>query len=147
MNLIFLGSTGVHQALLAASMHLDPQLKQLRPDCRDLPHFNDYWQEAGGRPLYVGTDQAGRRIHTLGVGPDVTMARKTIEHLRIILDTSAEELQLIPIVIRSQRLIDWLHKPARLNWLKPLSSYLIAGLLKWEYHNVKGQILTWTNHH
>lgn len=140
MNLIFLGSTGVHQALLAASMHLDPQLRQLNPDCRDLPHFNDYWQEAGGRPLYVGTDQDGRRVHTLGVGPDVTMARKTLEHLRIILDTSSEELQLIPIVIRSQRLIDWLHQPARLNWMKPLSSYLIAVLLKWEYQNVKRQL-------
>lgn len=137
MNVIFLGSTGVHQTLLAAGAYIDPEFNS---SYHNLPHFNDYCKEAGGHPIYVGRDCAGRRVHCLGVGKDVKMVNKTINQLRIILDSSAEELQIIPIIIKTQRQILWLHKLARLNWLKPLSSYLIALLLKWEYENIRQQI-------
>jgi hypothetical protein len=74
------------------------------------------------------------------VGSDVQMVGKTINQLRIILEGPAEELQLIPIIIKSQRLISWIHQLSRLNWLKPISSYLIASLLKLEYDNIRRQI-------
>ncbi len=137
MNIIFLGSTGVHQSLLAANVYIDPQSDR---NCQTLPYFNDVQQEKSGHPIYIGRDQHGRRIHSLGVGPDVKMVGKTINQLRIILDSSAEELQLIPIIIRSQRLISWLHQLARLGWLKPLSSCLIAAILKQECDNIRQQI-------
>lgn len=137
MNIIFLGSTGVHQALLAAGMHIDPELDR---DYKKLLYFNDYQHEAGGHPIYIGRDHFDRRIHSLGVGSDVKMVGKTINQLRIILDSSSEELQLVPIMIKSQRLISWLHQLCRLTWLKPLSSYLIACILNREYNNIRQQI-------
>lgn len=137
MNIIFLGSTGVHQSLLAANAYIDPQSDR---NCQTLPYFNDYQQESGGHPIYIGRDHDGRRIHSLGVGSDVKMVGKTIHQLRIILDSSAEELQLIPIIIKSQRLISWLHQLARLRWLRPFSSYMIAGILNREYDNIRQQI-------
>ncbi|HPT69676.1 MAG TPA: DUF3189 family protein [Syntrophomonas sp.] len=142
MNIIFLGSTGVHQSLLAASVYINPQSSH---SCKKLPYFNDFQQDAGGHPIYIGRDHAGRRIHSLGVGSDVKMVSRTIDQLRIILDSSAEELKLVPIMIRSQRLISWLHHLARLSWLKPLSSYLIAGILNREYDNIRRQIPGFTN--
>ncbi len=137
MNIIFLGSTGVHQALLAASLYIDPQRDF---DYKVLPYFNDYQHEAGGHPIYIGRDSFERRIHSLGVGSDVKMVSKTINQLRIILDTSPEELQLVPIMIKSQRLISWLHQISRLTCFKSLSSYLIAGILNREYENIRQQI-------
>ena len=142
MNIIFLGSTGVHQSLLAASVYIDPQSNR---SCQTLPYFNDFQQDAGGHPIYIGRDHKGRRIHSLGVGSDVKMVGKTIDQLRIILDSSAEELQLVPIMIRSQRLISWLHQLARMSWLKPLSSYLIAGILNREYDNIRRQVPGFTD--
>lgn len=140
-NIIYLGSTGVHQTLLAANLHIDPQFGR---DYQDLPHFNDYQQEAGGHPIYIGSDKEGRRIHTLGVGSDVEMVRKTIDQLRIILDSSADELQLIPIIIKSQRLIALIHQLSRLAYLKPLSSRLICYLLRKEHDHIRQQISEFT---
>jgi len=142
MNIIFLGTTGVHQTLLAAGMYIDPKFNR---SYHTLSYFNDYQQEAGGHPIYIGRDYAGRRVHSLGVGADVEMVSKTINQLRIILDSPAGELQLIPIMIKSQRLISWLHKFARLAWLKPLSSYLIVLLLNREYDQIRQQIPRLTN--
>lgn len=137
MNILFLGSTGVHQALLAACLHLDPRLDR---DYKTLPYFNDYQLESGGHPLYIGSDQRNRRVHCLGVGSDVQMVNKTLRQLRIILDSSPEEMEIIPIVIKSQRLIAWLHQLAQIGWLKPLSSNLIACILQLEYENIRQQI-------
>ena len=137
MNIIFLGSSGVHQTLLAAYLHLD--LLSGR-DYQKLPYFNDYKLEASGRPLYIGSDTEGRRIHSLGVGSDVEMVTKTIEQLRIILDSSADELQIIPITIKPQRLIRLIHQLARFAGLKTLSSQLISYLLSKEHDLIRQQI-------
>jgi methyl coenzyme M reductase subunit C-like uncharacterized protein (methanogenesis marker protein 7) len=137
MNIIFLGSTGVHQTLLAAYLHLDLLSGQ---DYQLLPHFNDYKLEASGRPLYIGSDTEGRNIHSLGVGDNVEMIAKTIEQLRIILDSSADELEIIPINIKPQRLISLIHQLARFASLKPLSSKLIAHLVSKEYDPIMQQI-------
>jgi len=141
-NVIFLGSSGVHHTLLAAHLYIDPECRR---DYQNLPHFNDYHQEAGGHLIYIGSDREGRRVHSLGVGSDVEMVRKTLDQLRIILDSSADELQLIPIIIKSQRLITFIHQLSRLACLKSLSSKLILNLLNQEHDYIKEQILSFTD--
>jgi len=137
-NIIFMGSTGVHHTLLAANIFIDPQSGR---DYQNMPHFNDYQQEAGGHLIYIGSDSEGVRIYSLGVGSDVEMVRKTIDQLRIILDCSADELKLIPITSKFQRLITLLHQMARLSYLHPLSSRLISNLLNQEHDYISQQIL------
>lgn len=137
MKILFLGSTGVHQALLAANLYMESLSGR---DYQNMQYFNDYELESNGRPLYIGSDSRGRSIYALGVGPDVEMVTKTIEQLRIILDSTADELEIIPITIKLQRSIFLIHSLARFTSLKPLSSQLIVYLLKKEHNNIMQQL-------
>ncbi len=127
MNILFIATTGVHHALIAAYMYLDPLNTE---NYRHLKYFDNYELEISGKPLYLGMDSSGNRVFSLGVGSDVGMVKKSIEQLSTILDAKSNELQIIPIVIKSQWLILILQRASRLGVLKSLSSVLINYLLK-----------------
>jgi len=102
MNIIFISSTGTHQALVAAHIFLG---RLHKPDFRYVTGFCDSVYDRSGFPIYIGEDSEGRKIYTLGVGKDVLMGKKTLEDLRNILGFTEKELVIEPVFIPGQSLI------------------------------------------
>lgn len=126
MNIIFIGTCGVYHPLIAANMHLN---RRYTEDYRKHKFFANHKIEANGKPFYLGTDSQANNVYALGVGPDVYMVKKSIEDLRLILGASADDLQVIPIIIKSQLLLLILHKISSIKLLKyfllPWINYLL----------------------
>lgn len=130
MNILFIGTCGIYHPLIAANMHLN---KLDTEDFRKLQFFADYKKEQSGIPLAIGTDSMSNQIYALGVGPDLEMVKKSIEDLRLILGASAQELRVVPVVIKEQLLVLILHKCSA---FKPLRYVL----LPWITHLIKKQL-------
>jgi len=137
MNILFIATTGVHQALIAANLHMQTQNTE---DFIKLPHFGDADLEEFGKPLYLGNDLEGNRVFTLGVGPDIGMVKKCLEQLRAILGAPEMDLQLVQVDIKSQRLIWVLHQVSRSPVLKSFGQSLINYLLKRDWTLINEQL-------
>lgn len=137
MNILFIGTCGVYHPLIAAHLHLNTLNTE---DYRKLKYFADQKIEASGKPLYLGTDYQANNVYTLGVGPDVDMVKKSLEDLRFILGASADELQIVPIVIKSQLLLLILHKISAVKMLEYLLLPCIAYLLEKQLPIIKQQL-------
>lgn len=140
MNILFIGSSGVYQTVLAANLHMDT----IPTDYKQLPCFGDYNMEQSGQPLFMGIDNYGNRIYALGVGSDVGMVQKCLEQLVTILGASADDLLVIPILIRSQGSISFLQQVSRWRALRPLSIALIIKLLKKDLPSIQDQLPQFT---
>lgn len=137
MNILFIGTCGVYHPLIAGHMHLN---KLSNDDYHNLQFFADHKNEASGQPLYLGTDLQDNKVYTLGVGPDVNMVKKSIEDLRLILGVSADELQIVPIIIKSQLLLLILHKISAVKPLKYLLLPWINFILVKQIAHIKKQL-------
>ena len=137
MNIIFIGTCGVYHPLIAANIHLNGLNTE---DYRKLTFFANHEREESGKPLLVGTDSLANNIYALGVGPDVDMVRKSIEDLRLILGASEDELQAIPIIIKSQLLLLILHKLSAIGLLRSLLLPWITLLIKKQLPVIKQQL-------
>ncbi len=144
MNIVFIGTSGVHHPLIAANIFLD-RLRE--PDFRFTRGFADTVYDESGFPIYIGEDQQGNRIYSLGVGTEIEIGRRSIEDLRFILGCSPQELVIKPVVISGANLIYYLAKVpkfiggAHLN--NVISSYIIKkdfGCLKAEVERFKEEI-------
>lgn len=102
MNIIFLGTTGVHHSLVAANIYLERLHKE---QYRDIPNFANLDLEFNGFPLYIGEDKMGNRIYSLGGGKDWRMAKKSIDDLTALLGYSHEDLTVRPVSIWGDRLL------------------------------------------
>lgn len=137
MNILFIGTCGVYHPLVAAHLHLH---KKDPVDYREVPFFGDYKLEKGGRPLAVGTDAASNQLFVLGVGPDVHMVKKSIEDLRVILGASAQELRVVPIMIKTQLLLLILHNCSGFAPFKNVFQPWITYLLNRQLPAIKKQL-------
>lgn len=117
MNIIFLSNTGTHHALLAANIFLGHLHK---PDFRFIEGFCDSSKDKSGYPIYIGEDENGNRVFTLGVGRDMLMAKKSLEDLRSILGFDENDLVVEPIYVEGQNLFMVLS-----HWPKILGGSLI----------------------
>ncbi|MGI5911509.1 MAG: DUF3189 family protein [Syntrophomonadaceae bacterium] len=102
MNLIFLGTTGVHHALVAANIYLD-RLNEEK--YYNLDSYADLQLESQGFPIYIGQDIKGNKVYSLGVGSDIPMAQKSIEDLVAIMGYATNDLITIPLSIYGDKLI------------------------------------------
>ena len=102
MNIIFIANTGTHHALIAAHIYLG---RLNKPDFRYVTGFGDTAADKSGFPIYIGEDQQGNRVYTLGVGKDVLMGKKSLEDLRNLLGFSEEELVIEPVSVAGQGII------------------------------------------
>lgn len=102
MNIIFLGTTGVHHALVAANIYLEHLNNGAYYRIEDYANSE---LESQGSPIYIGQDKAGNRVYSLGGGKDLDMAKKTIEDLTNVLGYSPQDLMVIPVAIRGDRLL------------------------------------------
>ena len=62
MKIIFLGTTGVHHTLLAANLYLTDEIC----DPARMQDFADQRKDHDGKPIYVGRDEKGNEVYTLG---------------------------------------------------------------------------------
>ncbi len=137
MNIIFLGTTGIHHTLIAAHIYLT---NQEPADYNTLRFWNDRTSDDLGYPLYLDTDNQGNKIYCLGVGWDVLMVERSIKQLVEILDCQQEQLKLKPILIRRERLLFFLHRIGRVKIVRPMVLPLILLLLKHEHTVIKQQL-------
>jgi hypothetical protein len=100
MKIIFLGTTGIHHTVIAANAHLKFPLDKpfYNPE-----EFGNLELEATGFPIYIGEDNNGNQIYSLGAGRDIAMAKKTIEDLTTILGYP-DDLLVKPVSVRGEQL-------------------------------------------
>ena len=136
MNILFLGTSGVYHALIAANIYL----KKPVADFNSISDFADLALESSGFPIYVGEDKQGNQVYSLGVG-DVEMAQKSIEDLRNVLGRSDNDLVVKPVSIRGEKLMALLnHIPASLGgrlWHRLIPALILKSQLKAIYRNIE----------
>lgn len=129
MNILFLGTSGVHHALIAANIYLEKPVK----DFNSIPNFANIALESSGFPIFVGEDNQGNQVYSLGAG-DVEMAKKSIEDLRNVLGRPANDLVVKPVSVKGEKLLALLnHIPASLGgrlWHNLIPALILKGQLK-----------------
>lgn len=129
MNILFLGTSGVHHALIAANIYL----KKPVADFNSIQNFANVSLESSGFPIYVGKDKQGNQVYSLGAG-DVETAKKSIEDLRNVLGRSANDLVVKPVSIKGENLLSMLNLiPASLGgrlWHKLIPALILKSQLK-----------------
>ena len=135
MNILFLGTSGVHQALIAANIYL----KKPVADFNSISDFADLALESSGFPIYVGEDKEGNQVYSLGAG-DVEMAKKSIEDLRNVLGCCANDLVVKPVSVKGEKVLALLnHIPASLGgrlWHKLIPALILKNQLKTIYRDI-----------
>lgn len=106
MKIIFLGHNPLHAALIAAHIYLHqlPSLEQ--PESLDQVSCPDQLFS----PLYIGSDNRGNQVYTLGGGKDLWMVKRSIEDLRFILGLEAGDLQVKSVSTPWDRVLGWLSR-------------------------------------
>ncbi|MDD3895100.1 MAG: DUF3189 family protein [Syntrophomonadaceae bacterium] len=138
MKIIFLGTTGVHQALVAGYYYLG-----FRPegDCKNLNGFADLEMEICGFPILLGQDQKGNMVYALGCETDVLMMKKTIEQLADILGNEPNQLLVLPISIPGEKMLLWLTNIAGFTgagkWYSFISRFIVKKNLLTIFNQVK----------
>lgn len=129
MNIIFLGTSGVHHALIAANIYL----KKTVTDFNSIPDFANIALESSGFPIFVGEDNQGNQVYSLGAG-DVEMAKKSIEDLRNVLGCPANDLIVKPVSVSGEKLLALLnHIPTSLGgrlWHNLIPALILKSQLK-----------------
>lgn len=103
MKIIFLGLTGVHQALAAGYYYLDRE----SVENLDLEGFADLELEKAGFPILLGQDKNNNLVYALGSETDILVLQRTIDELAAVLEGTGE-LLVWPITIPRQKLLLWL---------------------------------------
>lgn len=126
MNIIFLGRTGIHQSLLAGYLFLG---QGLGSDFKKYPGFADIAKEGNGYPIFLGQDESGNMIYSLGSETDVLLVKKAVEQLTVILGSSPDQIKVVPISIPEEQFLLILTSIARVigpgNWYYWLSRFII----------------------
>lgn len=133
MKIIFLGTTGVHQALVAANIYLE-----MIPDdkLQTIKGFSDASRDASGFPIFVGNDDKGDRVYALGVGRNVQLGVKTIGDLVRIFGHSPDDLLVKHIRIRGELILWLLCRIAQITGEKILCTYLSEYIVKWQFNTI-----------
>lgn len=138
MKIIFLGVTGVHQALIAAYYYLGYEPEN---DFKNLTGFADLKLEASGFPILVGQDQFENMVYALGCETDILMMKKTIEQLADILGSEPNQIRVLPITIPGEKILFILTNLARVTgagkWYFFLSRLIIKKDLPLIFTQVK----------
>lgn len=137
MNILFIGTTGIHHTLLAAHIYLG-RLKG--NGYGDLKFWGDWNSEATGLPLFLDYDDRGNRVYVLGVGWDVQMAQKSLEQLAKLLCDNRRDLIVKPVFIKREKLLLFLHRWGRTKTLNKIVRMLIANLLNMEINTIRKQV-------
>ncbi|ABI68643.1 DUF3189 family protein [Syntrophomonas wolfei] len=142
MKIVFLGTTGVQHALIAAHIYLGQLGVE---DFRDLEYYCDLSQESSGFPIFIGDDARGNQIYSLGVGKDLQMGQKTIENLLTILGFSYQDLTLRPVSIKAERFLACLGKIPRYLGGRKINLFFSDIILRQELTTIKENVEQFCN--
>jgi len=137
MNIIFLGTTGIHHTLIAAHLYLG---KLEQEGYANLKFWDDRNKEVLGYPIFIDYDKKRNKIYSLGGGWEVLMTQKTIEQLVKIMDFSEQDLVVKPIFIKRERILLLLYKIGRFKIVNRLVLPVINYLIKKEFTAIKQQV-------
>ncbi len=137
MNILFIGTTGVHHTLVAAYQYLG---RLNTRDYRLLNNFNNAAVENSGYPIFVGTDDKGNRVFSVGVGKDLPMVKKTLDQLAIILGFSDQDLMIRPLTLKGDNIIWLLQQMSRILPVHFLTGPLISYIMQHDMPNLLEQV-------
>jgi hypothetical protein len=137
MNILFLGTTGVHHTLIAAYIYLGKTISAYH---RDIKFWNDRSKEDEGYPIYIDQDEQHNLVFSLGAGKDVQMAAGSISELVGILNYTERDLVVKPIYIKNEKLLLFLYQISRFKLVSHLAEPVIEFLLNKEFAAINQQI-------
>jgi hypothetical protein len=137
MNILFLGTTGVHHTLVAANFFLS---KPQTNDLKKLTFWDNREKNLSGYPIFIDYDNKGNKIYSLGCGWEVMMTQRSIQDLVKILNSSDKDMTVKPIFIKRERLLLALHKIGRFPLINRLIQDIINYLIKKELTSIKQQV-------
>lgn len=97
MNIIFVGPTGVHHALIAAHIFMGDLHNN---DYRHIKQFGDWRLDSKGELIYVGQDSEGTQVYTFGAGRNYELASTIISDFRDLFGVGADELVARAVNVR-----------------------------------------------
>lgn len=96
MNIIFVGPTGVHHALIAAHIFMGDLYNN---DYSEVEHFGDETADLSGELIYVGQDEEGSQIYTFGAGRNYELASVIISDFRDLFGVGSDQLVARAVVV------------------------------------------------
>lgn len=133
MKILFIGTTGVHHALIAAHIFLG---RLTKPDFRLVEAFCDNAKDASGYPILIYDDVKGNQVYTLGVGKDVALGKKAIEQMVDLLGYTSQDLLVKPVSIKGEKLLLLLSKIPDFLGGTQLNMFVGDRLLKREFSSI-----------
>ena len=137
MKIIFLGRTGVHQALIAANIYLG---RITDGNLRAVEGFGDANKDVSGFPIFIGDDENGNQIYALGVGRDVQLGGKIIRDLVRVLGYSFDDLRVKTIHTKGEAVTWLLSRLFRSTSGKMFCGFLSRYIIRWEFDTIQKDI-------
>jgi hypothetical protein len=103
MKIIFLGHNPLQAALIAANLYLGKGPTQKLPEGLNTVPYQDMLFS----PIYIGSDNKGNQVYTLGGGKDLWMVKRSIEDLLNILGIEEGNLMVAPVSTSWDRVLGW----------------------------------------
>ncbi|MGE5391478.1 MAG: DUF3189 family protein [Deltaproteobacteria bacterium] len=144
MKVIFLGTTGVHHALVAANLYITNDIPH---DPSRLPDFADQQKDHDGSPIFVGRDEKGNEVYSLGAGRDVLMAKKSIEELIGVLGFYPQDLLVKPIKVRGDIFFPFINKVSTVTSSKGIGKAVARYLASVEMDSIAAQVQGFKDHY
>jgi hypothetical protein len=102
VKILFIGTTGVHHALVAANIFLG-RLSQ--PDFSKIEGYADNYNDMSGYPILVNDDGKDNQVYTMGVGRELKVAHRAIGQFIELLGCSSKDLIVHPISVKGETLL------------------------------------------
>lgn len=135
MKVLFVGTSGVHQALVAAHLFLGNYNLE---DVTSSPYFANIQMERAGSPIYVGTKKRDQDVYVLGVGPEVKMAEKTLKGLIGIWGFDKSNFAIISINIKGERVIAFASRLP--HCLRFVHIFIVKAIIKVQLDKINRQV-------
>lgn len=109
-------------------------------DFREWPGFANRIQEASGYPIYLGQDERGNRVYSLGAGKNVTMSKRMLEDLVHLLGFSSRDMIIEPVFVRGEQIFYLLDKIPFALGGQVFQRWLASVLLRPQISRIQAQV-------
>jgi len=144
MKIIFIGTTGVHHSLVAANLFVNQGIPY---NLNQIPGFADNNQDHRGLPIFVGHDDRGNEVYSLGAGRNVLMAKKTIDELVGVLGFYPHDLLVKPIKVWGDSLFPFINKVSSIAGAESIGKMVARYLDSYQLNNIKHQVEGFQDHY
>lgn len=107
MKIIYLCPTGLHTALVAAGLHLGRLPAEKAPAGDEIIGLSREYHRPGhklGKPVFVGRDEAGHDVFTIGVASEHVMLKKAVvDLLERVYGINRHDFQVVDVALLANR--------------------------------------------